>query len=226
MHRGWTSLFTGKLVWKNMAFFLCGNELDFIAPDRSLTTHGRGNCGHFYSPALPPPSLPPLLSYTHTHTHNKKITTAHFLSQLKGKITRFPQQISPNEWFIICVKHGRGWMRSLRPLSVGLINHAITETSGGPGSGVERDLWSECTFAPTCSPHVHFKPIVFVSDCKRQNANECRLRELKGDNAFSGVILLPRGCQPLPFTPSRLYVFLAFCLMSPKVFIYNTKTTL
>lgn len=136
MHRGWTWLFIGKLVWKNMALFLRGNELDFIAPDCSLTTHRRGNCGHFYSLALPPPPPPsPLLSYTHTHTHNKKITTAHFLSQLKGKITRFPQQISPNEWFIICVKHGRSWMWSLRPLLVGLINHAITETSGRPRIG-------------------------------------------------------------------------------------------
>lgn len=85
----------------------------------SLLTGERRNCGH----SLLARPLP------RTHAHNKKITTARFPSQLEGKITRFPQQISPNECFIIRVKHGRGRTWLLRPLSPGLINHAITETS-------------------------------------------------------------------------------------------------
>lgn len=69
------------------------------------------------------------LSSTHKHIQlTKKITMAHFPSQLKGKITRFPEQISSNEWFIISVKHGGSGIWSLRPLLVGLINHVITET--------------------------------------------------------------------------------------------------
>lgn len=100
--------------------FLWRNEPDFTAPGCRLTAHRRET-------ELRPLFIGPSLS--RTHAHNKKITTARFPSQLEGKITRFPQQISPNECFIIRVKHGRGRTWLLRPLSPGLINHAITKTS-------------------------------------------------------------------------------------------------
>lgn len=92
------------------------------------------------------------LTFIYTHRNkqsedNKKITVAHFPSKLKGKITRVPQQISWNEWFIIGVKHGGGGMRSLWPLLVGLINHVITEMSldgCAHHSDTEHSFWSEC----------------------------------------------------------------------------------
>lgn len=78
--------------------------------------------------------------------HNEMITKAHFLSQLKGKISRFPQQISSNEWFIICLKHGSSWMWSLWPPFVGLINHIITYTTGN---------WSSWTAASVVRASLH-----------------------------------------------------------------------
>lgn len=97
------------------------------------------------------PSTPVSTCVSHTHTQatadkqNKKLRKPHFLCQLKGKISRFPQQINSNEWFIICLKHGSSWMWSFWPPLVGLIHLIITETSGDH-SGVEHNLWSECIF--------------------------------------------------------------------------------
>lgn len=126
MHWGWTSLFTGKLVWKNMALFLCGNELDFIAPDCSLTTHRRGNCGRFYSLALPPPSLSPALVHTHTPTI-RRLRRLIFCLNSRGRLPDSHSKLaqmngSLSVWNMVvvgCDHYSRSWlawliMQSLR----------------------------------------------------------------------------------------------------------------
>lgn len=118
----------------------------FCGLDWKVSWWDRGVCWLHFCLYLP-------LTYAHTgKEHNEMITKAHFLSQLKGKISRFPQQISSNEWFIICLKHGSSWMWSLWPPLVGLINHIITYTSGDWSSWTAawRSLWSEPLFSEPC----------------------------------------------------------------------------
>lgn len=109
-----------------MAFFLCSNELDFIAPDCSLTTHRRGNCGHFYSLAFPPPSLSPALVHTHTPTI-RRLRRLIFCLNSRGRLLDSHSKLaqmngSLSVWNMVvvgCDHYGRSWlvwliMQSLR----------------------------------------------------------------------------------------------------------------
>lgn len=156
----------------------------------------------------PPLSLP--VSHTHTHTltrattdkHNKKLTKAHFLCQLKGKISRFPQQINSNEWFIICLKHGSSWMWSFRPPSLGLIYLLITQTSRDHSS-VEHNLgseWSVLTWprirAGNTGKHLNKSILRMAVSCPA-GLLSCLTSRLRGVYLWhkEGALPMPRACQ-------------------------------